>query len=413
MTTTLKPEYHSPFSLPQTQWPIDWLSKEQMYLFEQVVESFCSNSTQVSLENGQELLMFSSYSYLGLLKHPVIGKAAKAAIEMFGSGTHGVRLLTGTLSLHKQLEARIAEFSGHSEAVVFSSGYMTNLRVITSLVKRGDYIILDELSHASIYDGCRLSRAKCIRFKHNNMEDLEQKLNNLPKNANKLVVTDAVFSMDGDIFNLPAAIDIAHRYDALLLVDEAHSLGILGKTGRGIEEHFGIDAGTIDIKIGTLSKTIPSMGGYVAANRQITKLIKHQGRSFIYTAALAPPMAAAALAALDVIEQEQWRIAQLRENTQYFKRALEDMGFNILNTDTAIFPIICGDNETAWRMAKYCQDRGVLLQGIPSPVVPKGLARLRCIVTTSHSIDDLDYALSVLEQANGQFKITQILQRQL
>ncbi len=349
--------------------------------------------------------MFSSYSYLGLLQHPVIGEAAKEAVKVFGSGTHGVRLLAGTISLHKQLEARIAEFSGHSEAVVFSSGYMTNLSVITSLVKRGDYIILDELSHASIYDGCRLSGAKCIRFKHNNMEDLEQKLNNLPKNANKLVVTDAVFSMDGDIFNLPEALDIAHRYGALLLVDEAHSLGVLGKSGRGIEEHFDIAPGSIDIKIGTLSKTIPSMGGYVAANRQITELIKHQGRSFIYSASLAPPLAAAALAALDVIEQEPWRIARLQENTQYFKRALEDMGFNILNTDTAIFPIICGDNETAWRMAKYCQDRGILLQGIPSPVVPKGLARLRCIITTCHDFDELDLALSVLVQAAREFKI--------
>lgn len=405
MTATLKPEYHSPFSLPKTLWPVEWGKEQQLYLFEQVAESFCPNSTQISLENGRDLLMFSSYSYLGLLQHPVIDEAAKEAVKIFGSGTHGVRLLAGTISLHKQLEARIAEFSGHPEAVVFSSGYMTNLSVITSLVKRGDYVILDELSHASIYDGCRLSGAKCIRFKHNSMGDLEQKLDNLPKNANKLVVTDAVFSMDGDVFNLPEALDITHRYGALLLVDEAHSLGVLGESGRGIEEHFNIASGTIDIKIGTLSKTIPSMGGYVATNHQITELIKHQGRSFIYSASLAPPLAAAALAALDVIEQEPWRIARLQENTQYFKRVLTEMGFNLLNTDTAIFPIVCGDNETAWRMAKYCQDQGILLQGIPSPVVPKGSARLRCIITSAHSKSELDRTLSILEMLGNQFKL--------
>ena len=398
--------FHSePFSVPEPLWPVQWGLEEELYLFEQEVAKSYPNKAKVTLADGESLLMFGSYSYLGLLQHPVIDRAAMEAVRNFGSGTHGVRLLTGTISLHKQLEQRISRFVGHPEAIVFASGYMTNLSVITALVSRGDYILLDQLSHASIYDGCRLSGAKSIRFKHNDMGDLEQKLAKLPRAANKLVLTDGVFSMDGDIVDLPAIVDIAHQYGALLAVDEAHSIGVLGDTGRGVEEHFGLKAGSIDIKIGTLSKAIPSMGGYVAADGQLIELIKHQGRSFIYSASLAPPLAAAALAAFDVIEQEGWRIRQLHKNSHYLKQALDGMGFNTLSTSTAIFPICCGNNETAWRMAKYCQDRGILVQGIPSPVVPEGMARLRCIVTADHTIDDLDHFLAVLGEAGKRFKL--------
>ncbi len=228
--------------------------------------------------NGREMTMFASYSYLGLIGHPRIGKAAREAIERFGTGTHGVRTLAGSLSLHQELEEKIAEFKGAQEAVTFSSGYATNLTTVSTLVGRHDSVFCDKLNHASIVDGCLLSGARFVRFRHNDMDDLEQRLQASSSGGSRLVVADAVFSMDGDIIDLPRLVDICRRHRAWLMIDEAHSLGVLGAGGRGIEEHFGLP-GTVDIKMGTLSKTIPSVGGYVAGASDLITYLRHEFKS--------------------------------------------------------------------------------------------------------------------------------------
>ena len=242
-----------------------------------------------------EMIMLGSYSYLGLLHHPRIDAAADLTIRQYGTGAHGVRLLAGTLPIHRELERALAEWKQTEAAVVLTSGYFTNIAVITALLGRHDVVLCDKLNHASIVDGCRLSGAEFKRFRHNDAADLCRHLAEVPKGKNVLVIVDAVFSMDGDIIDLPAISSACRKHGALLMVDEAHSLGVLGKTGRGIEEHFGLPADTVDIKMGTLSKAIPSVGGYVAARQEITDLIKYRGHAYIFSSALPAPCAAAAL----------------------------------------------------------------------------------------------------------------------
>jgi len=249
---------------------------------------------------GREMLMFASYSYLGLLGHPKINAAAKAAIDEFGTGTHGVRTLAGSLDLHAELEEDLARFKQTEDAITFSSGYVTNLTAVSTLVGRHDAVICDKLNHASIVDGCLLSGAEFVRFRHNDMDDLGRCLQRAEGKGTRLVVVDAVFSMDGDIINLPRMVELCHEHRARLMVDEAHSVGVLGRTGRGIEEHFGLGS-VIDLKMGTLSKTIPSVGGYLAGGRDLIHLIRHTSRAYIFSAALPPAQTAAAKAALEVM----------------------------------------------------------------------------------------------------------------
>ena len=392
------------FQLPKMMWPVEWGKAKGFYFYLEPIESL--HNGRVIVRGRGEMIMLGSYSYLGLLGHSKIDEAAKEAIDRFSTGTHGVRLLSGTLNLHNELEKRIARFKDTESAIVFSSGYITNLSTISVLVKQGDLIICDKLNHSSIVDGCRLSGARFITFRHNDMEHLEELLIQADPNVNKMVVADAVFSMDGDILNLPEVSRLCRQHGAILMVDEAHSLGMLGRTGHGIEEHFDLPSDTIDVKMGTLSKTIPSVGGYIAGSAKLIELLKHQARAFIFSAALPPAQTAAALAAFDVIEDEPERIKLLQRNTSHFINHLRGLGFDTLNTETAIVPIICGDEEKAWIMAKHCQEKGLFIQGIPYPVVPRGTARLRCIITASHTLDDLNYSLEVIEQAG---KLTGVL----
>lgn len=349
------------------------------------------------LVNGREMSMFASYSYLGLIGHPRINAAAIKAIEKFGTGTHGVRSLAGTLKLHGELEATIAEFKGTDDAVTFSSGYVTNLTAISSLVGRHDCVFSDKLNHASIVDGCLMSGSKFLRFRHNDMEDLEVRLKEAPSQAAKLVICDAVFSMDGDIIDLPSVVELCRRYDAWLMVDEAHSIGVLGKTGRGIEEHFNME-GAIDIKMGTLSKTIPSVGGYIAGNADLIKYLRHQSRAYIFSAALPPAQAAAAMEAFRVILEEPWRVVKLRENTKLFIDGLNERGFDTMRTETAIVPLLCGADEKAFVMTREAHKRDLFVLPVISPAVPVGLARLRTTVTAGHEPDEIEIALDILEQ---------------
>jgi len=349
------------------------------------------------LVNGREMSMFASYSYLGLIGHSRINAAALKAIDNFGTGTHGVRSLAGTLKLHGEMEATIAEFKGTDDAVTFSSGYVTNLTAISSLVGRHDCVFSDKLNHASIVDGCLMSGSKFNRFRHNDMDDLEAGLKEAPSQAAKLVICDAVFSMDGDIIDLPSVVELCRKYDAWLMIDEAHSIGVLGETGRGIEEHFNME-GVIDIKMGTLSKTIPSVGGYVAGSADLIKYLRHQSRAYIFSAALPPAQAAAAMEAFRVILDEPWRVVKLRENTKLFINGLKERGFDTMKTETAIVPLLCGSDEKAFVMTRECHKRDLFVLPVISPAVPEGLARLRTTVTTGHEPDEIKRALDILEQ---------------
>jgi 8-amino-7-oxononanoate synthase len=384
-----------PALTPPMLWDVDHYKEMGLYFYLEPIEALLPNG-RVQTKNHGEMIMLGSYSYLGLIGHPKIDAAAKAAVEHYGTGTHGVRLLAGSLVLHDELETRIAEFKQAEAAITMSSGYVTNLATISSLLRRGDTVICDKLNHASIVDGCLLAQAKFVRFKHNDMDHLEKRLREVNGNGRKLVVADSVFSMDGDIINLPEVSRLCKKYGAYLMIDEAHSIGVLGERGHGIEEHFDMPADTVDIKMGTLSKTVPSAGGYIAGNHELIQFLKHEARAFIFSAAVPPASAAAAKAAFDVIEEEPWRVKKLQVNYDHFAGRLRDAGFDLLYSETAIVPVICGSTERAATLAKYCRDQNIFVQAVVSPVVPEGLARLRACVSAAHTIEDIDYCVDVI-----------------
>jgi 8-amino-7-oxononanoate synthase len=381
---------------------LDRLSQEGLYFYNQPVTELRGGARV--LINNRDMGMYASYSYLGLIGHPRINKAAKDAIDRYGTGTHGVRMLAGSLDLHKELEATIADFKRAEAAVTYTSGYVTNLTVISSLVGRGGYVISDKLNHASIVDGCLMSGAKFLRFRHNDMQDLEQRLKNLPGGSTKIIVADAVFSMDGDIIDFPKVVELSRKYKAWLMIDEAHSVGMLGDTGRGIEEYFGME-GTVDIKMGTLSKTIPSVGGYVAGKQDLIDFLSHASRAYIFSAALPPAQAAAANEAFKVILDEPWRMEKLKANTDQFINGLKERGFDTMLTSTAIVPVLCGDDDRAFALTRAAQNHDVFVLPVVSPAVPPGLARLRATVTAAHEPDEIEYAMNVIETAGKEIGI--------
>jgi len=369
------------------------LKEHDLYYLNMPVEEILPDS-RVRLR-GRTMGMYASYSYLGLVGHPRINEAAKKAVDKFGTGTNGVRMLAGTLTIHTELEETIANFKHAEAAVTYSSGYVTNLTVISGLMGRGDYIFSDKLNHASIVDGCLMSGAEFRRFRHNDMEHLEGLLKNAPADVAKMVVADSVFSMDGDIIDLPKVVELCKKYNAWLMIDEAHSVGVLGKTGTGIEEHFNM-YGSIDIKMGTLSKTIPSVGGYIAANKDIITYLSHASRAYMFSAALPPAQAAAANEAFKVILDEPWRIEKLNENTKQFIGGLKSRGFDTMLTETAIVPVLCGDDDMAFAMTREAQHNDVFVLPVASPAVPEGLARLRATVTAAHEASEIERAMDVI-----------------
>jgi 8-amino-7-oxononanoate synthase len=393
-----------PFQIPALIYPVAEARRDGWYFFQQEIEEVRRGRARV--RGHGEMIMLGGYSYLGLQGHPGIELAAIRAIERYGTGTHGVRLLAGTLPIHTELEACIAELKGCEAAVVLSSGFMTNLTAIGSLVGPGDLVLSDSLNHASIVDGCRLSGAQVVKLHHNDMEDLERKLQGAGTVRHTLVVADAVFSMDGDIYDLPSASRLCRQHGALLMLDEAHSLGVIGSTGRGIEEHYGLGPDSYDLKMGTLSKAVPSNGGYLAAGAGIIELIRHQGRGFVYSASLPPAQTAAALKALELLCDEPWRVAALHENIDVFTSALSRHGLDRGGSRTAIVPVICGSDATAFAVAHACQREGIFVQAIPAPVVPPGTARLRCIVTADHEAGDLIRCAEVIAAACRRHGVT-------
>jgi len=380
------------------------LRANDLYFYNQPVEEIKGGARVIV--NGREMGMYASYGYLGLLGHPRINAAAKAAIDKFGTGTNGVRTLAGSLTIHTELEETISAFKHTEAAITYTSGYSTNLSVISTLMGRGDYVISDKLNHASIVDGCIMSGAEFRRFKHNDMAELERRLQQLPGDVAKLVVADAVFSMDGDVLDLPKTVELCRKYNAWLMIDEAHSVGVLGRTGRGIEEHFGLED-AIDIKMGTLSKTIPSVGGYVAGKKDLIQYLRHASRAYIFSAALPPAQAAAANEAFKVILDEPWRIEKVNTNGRQFIDGLKKAGFDTMLTTTAIVPVLCGSDERAFSLTQACQHQDLFVLPVVSPAVPEGQSRLRATVTAAHEPQEIDYALGVIEKAGHAIGIIQ------
>ena len=358
-------------------------------------------NNRVRMADGREMIMLASYSYLGLIGHPRIERAAIAAIERYGTGAGGVRLLTGTSDLHEALEARIASFAKREDSCVYSSGYVTNVAIITGLTGPGDLILMDKLDHASIVDGALLSGARWRTYRHNDMDHLEKLLRKArtDDSANTvLVVADSVFSMDGDVMDLPATRALCDRYGARLMVDEAHSVGSLGATGHGIEEHFDM-VGSIDLKMGTLSKSIPSVGGYLAAGHDLIDYQKHMSRPFIFSAALPPASAAAALEAFSVIEDEPERVTALHRIQERYTAGLKAQGWDTMNSTTCVVPVLVGDEGKTLDLTRKLFDRGIFVCPIVHPAVPKGSDRLRTCLMSTHTDDDIDEVLDAFAAA--------------
>lgn len=356
-------------------------------------------NNRVTMADGRDMVMLASYSYLGLIGHARIEEASVEAMRKYGTGAGGVRLLTGTTDLHEALEERIARFAKREDACVYSSGYVTNMAIITGLTGPGDLVLMDKLDHASIVDGCLLSGAKWHTYRHNDMDHLEKLLAKSAGQYNSiLVVADSVFSMDGDIMDLPTTRRLCDRYGARLMVDEAHSVGSLGKTGHGVEEYFDM-YGSIDLKMGTLSKSIPSVGGYCAASADIVDYLRHYSRPFIFSAALPPAQTAAALEAFNVIEDEPERVAQLHAVTDRYTKGLQAQGWDTVEANTCVVPVMVRDESKTMDLTRMLFDAGVFVCPIVHPAVPKGTERLRTCLMATHTEDDLNQALSAFESA--------------
>lgn len=346
-----------------------------------------------SIINGREVINLSSNNYLGLADDPRLKEAMIQATERWGAGSGAVRTIIGTMSIHNELEEKLARFKHTEACVVFQSGFTCNSGVIPILAGDGDAIISDELNHASIIDGCRLSKAVTLRYKHADMNDLARILSETDgKYRRRLIITDGVFSMDGDIGPLPDIVDLAEKHGCMTYVDDAHSSGVLGKNGRGSVNHFGLD-GRVTVQVGTLSKAVGVLGGYVAGPKALIELLWHKGRPFLFSTSHPPGVAAACLKAIEIMEQEPELIDRLWDNTRYFKAKLEALGFDTGKSDTPITPVIAGDEAKAMKLSDRLMEEGVFAQGIAYPTVQKGKARVRTIVTAAHSKTDLDEAL--------------------
>ena len=346
---------------------------------------------------GKEMIMIGSNNYLGLTSHPQVKQAAIDAIKMYGSGCTGSRFLNGTLDIHEELERRLAQFMNKEAALVFSTGFQTNLGTISALVNKGDYIIMDRSDHASIVDGCRLSFGKVLKFRHSNMSDLKRVLSSLPKNSGKLIIVDGVFSMEGDIAKLPDIVDLAKKYHARVMVDDAHSIGVLGENGRGTAEHFGLED-EVDVIMGTFSKSFASIGGFIAGSEEVIHYVKHFSRALIFSASPPPSAVATVSKALDIIMAEPQRRKHLWQITHRMHRGFRELGFDIGDTETPIIPIMVGENLKTFKFWKMLFDQGLFANTAISPAVPPGTARIRTSYIATHTDAQMDRVLEVFEK---------------
>ena len=343
-----------------------------------------------------EQLLLASNSYLDLANIPELKQAMAQAVLDWGTGSGGARLTTGNKTPHDELEYELAKFKGEEAAITFNTGYMANVGTISALCGKSDIIFSDALNHASIIDGIRLSRATCVVYKHNDMTDLERAIQENATNQKMLIVTDAVFSMDGDLANLPELLRIAHTYNCLLMIDEAHATGVIGRTGRGLAEHYGCEHA--DVTVGTLSKAIACEGGFVAGKKQLIEFLKNKSRSFIFTTAMSPAMAAGALRNLRFLELHPERVQQLQENVKFFCEALQREGLNVPQSPSAIIPVIIGDEAAALNASAKLLERGYVIPAIRYPTVAKGQARLRASLMATHTHEELERAAKAIAQ---------------
>jgi glycine C-acetyltransferase len=352
----------------------------------------------VAVFDGKEVINLASNNYLGLANHPRLVEASIAAARKYGAGSGAVRTISGTMSLHLELERKIAAFKKVEACVVFQSGFAANAGTVAAILTPEDHIISDALNHASIIDGCRLSKAKIHVFPHKDTRragQILEELSNAP--GRKLLITDGVFSMDGDIGPLPDLVPFAERYGAIMMIDDAHSSGVLGRNGRGTVDHFGLH-GRVDIQVGTLSKAVGVLGGYVCGSRDLIEFLYQRARPFLFSTSHPPAVAAACIAAFDILEQEPDRIERLWENTRYFKGELAKLGFNTGDSETPITPVMVGEAAAAHRFSRELFDEGLYSTGIGYPTVAEGKARIRTIVTATHTREMLDRALDILQR---------------
>src|SRR5580700_9366401 len=376
--------------------------KAGLYQRLRVLESPCE---PISRFDGHDVINLASNNYLGLADHPKLIEAQVEAARRFGAGSGAVRTISGTMSIHMQLEERIADFKRTEACVVFQSGFAANAGTVSAILGPEDHIISDALNHASIIDGSRLSKAKIHVFPHKDTARAGEILKELDgASGHKLLFTDGVFSMDGDIGPLPALVEIAERHGAVMMIDDAHSSGVLGRNGRGTVDHFGLH-GRVDVQVGTLSKAIGVLGGYVCGSRDLIEFLYHRARPFLFSTSHPPAVAAACLAAFDVLEEEPERIDALWDNTRYFKKGLTEAGFNTGISETPITPVIVGDAALAHQLSRELFAEGVLATGIGFPTVAKGKARVRTIVTATHTREELDRALEAFRKVGHKLGI--------
>jgi glycine C-acetyltransferase len=362
---------------------------------EQAAHTFVDRKSVVNL---------SSNNYLGLTTHPTLRARALEALQAFGVGTGSVRTIAGTMAIHLELERRLAVFKHTAAAVVFQSGFTANAGTVSSLLGRDDVIVSDELNHASIIDGARLSRATIKVFPHRDVEAARTILTQLPRGQRTLLITDGVFSMDGDLGALPALSDLADEFGCIMMVDDAHASGVFGRAGRGTVDHFGLH-GRVDVQVGTLSKALGALGGYVAGSASLIEFLHRRARPFLFSTSHPPSVAATCIAALDVLETEPQWMERLWDNTRFFKAGLEEAGFNTGISESPITPVIVGDGALAMTLSDKLFDAGVFAQGIGFPTVPRGRARVRTIVTATHTREELQFALDAFKKVGAELGI--------
>ena len=348
--------------------------------------------------DGHEMLMMSSYDYLGLIGDPRIDGAAMEAIARYGTSTSGARLLTGTLDTHRKMETELAAFKGTEDALTFSSGYMANLGAIYGLFGPADRVIIDELCHRSLMDACRMAGVQVQKFRHNDPESLRDELKRANTANRTVIVSDGVFSMDGDICRLPELIALKKEFGCFLMMDEAHASGVIGLTGRGTDEHFGVDTSEVDLWTGSLAKSIPSSGGFVAVSQEVAIYLQHASSPYIFSAAMAAASVAAIRTGLAILKDEPQRVARLKANGEYLRAGLQKLGFDTGLSETAIIPVILKDEVTTALFARKLRDHGIIAAPVMFPAVAQGAARLRLCVTAAHTREHLEFVLDVFRQ---------------
>lgn len=359
-----------------------------------------------SVFDGREVINLSSNNYLGLTTHPRLVEAAIRATEQYGAGSGSVRTIAGTMTLHEELEEKLAAFKHTEAALVFQSGFTCNSGIIPVLVEQGDAILSDELNHASIIDGIRLTRAERKIWAHADLDALETALQETQAARRRLIITDGVFSMDGDVANLPGIVDLAERYGAMVYVDDAHASGVFGRNGRGTIDHFNLH-GRVHVQVGTLSKAIGALGGYVASTHGLRDLLIQRGRPFLFSTSHPPSVTASCIVALDVLQEEPQLIDRLWDNTRYFKEGLQRLGLNIGASQSPITPVIAGEGRKATRLSDRLFEEGVFAQAIGYPTVPDAKSRVRTIVTATHTRTDLDQALAAFEKVGNELGLVE------